>query len=102
LKDVLVVKFNQAMMIDKEGKHIALPNKGKLNYLTDNLIEEVQLSSYTIINSKGQSKLPANYSAIHELDNGVIQAIQGDEIFYVNLNGELLFSSMKKDLFVEK
>ena len=98
----IVQKSKGFSMIDKEGKHIALPNKGKLTYLTENLIEEVQLPSYMIINSKGQSKLPASYSSIHVLDNGIIQAIQGDDIYYINLDGEPLFSSVKKELFVEK
>ena len=98
----IVQKSNGFSLLDKNGKYIVLPNKGKLSYVAENLIEEVKLPNFTIINSKGESKLAAGYESIHVSDNGVIQAINGDEIQYVDLNGQLLFTSFTKDVIVEK
>jgi hypothetical protein len=98
----IVKKSKGFTLLDKNGKYIVLPNKGKLSYVAENLIEEVKLPNFTIINSKGESKLAAGYESIHVSDNGVIQAINGDEIQYVDLNGQLLFTSFTKDVIVEK
>ena len=89
-------------ILDKNGKYLALPNKGRLHYVTKNLIEEVKLPNFTIINSRGVSQLPAGYASIHVLDNGVIQAINGEEIHYIDLNGQSLFTTSKKEVIVEK